>query len=408
MKITGGRLVLPLALVAAAALAVGVQARSGAMGVKGAIGALAAPAALPGESFDTWARRLESKGVEVSAGIWDLQSGKLLESHNPDSALTPASITKVISTYALLRTWKPDYQLKTEVYGDLNGNTVRGNLVVKGGGDPFLTSERIWLLAQELKRAGLLRVTGRLRLDQSAFDNQRYGIGWENTSANTTPPITALAVNFNRDEKGNLVADPDALATSTIQRIFQEAGISFEGASSSVAPTRKIIDFASPPMRMLIQDINKFSNNFMVETLVKAMGDGSWPKGVARIQAFYQNNYGLGPDKIRITDGSGLSKDNRLSARTLAVVLRGAWNDFEVGPEFQSSLKVIGGEPWKLRIKDPNLARRVRCKTGHLSGVDTVCGVLQMPDGKLRVFAILLNGQADDQDVWEQVSRWAN
>ena len=389
-------------LTLAGAVALGVHARGPA-----------GPAAMtpipgPGESMENWALKLEAKRVEVSAGIWDLQSGKLLESHNPDLALTPASTTKIISTYAMLRTLKPDYQLKTEIFGDLIGSTVRGDLVIKGGGDPFLTSERIWMLAQELRHMGVQRVAGRLRLDQSAFDTQRYGRGWENTSANTTPPITPLAVNFNRDEKGNLVSDPDALAYSTIQRIFLESGIGFDGIPSSVPPSHKLVDFPSPPLRMLIVDINKFSNNFMVETLLKAFGDGSWPVGVARVQAFYQSAYGLGPDKIRITDGSGLSKDNRLSARTLAVVLRGAWNDFEVGPEFQSSLKVIGGEPWKLKIKDPNLARRVRCKTGHLSGVDAVSGVLQMPDGKLRVFAILLNGPATDQDVWEQVSRWAN
>ncbi len=402
MSSANRRLLLPIALVAAAVVAVGVQARGRAA---------LAPVLGPSETFESWTRRLEAKGVEVSAGIWDLQSGKLLESHNPDSALLPASTTKIISTYAMLRIWKPDFELKTEIYGDLSGNVVHGDLVIKGGGDPLLTSERIWVLTQDLKRMGVYRVTGRLRLDQSAFDNQRYGIGWENTSSNTTPPITALAVNFNRDERGNLVGDPDAQAYATFQRVFLETGIAFDGIQSkdpSSTPGRKLMDFPSPPLRILIQDINKFSNNFMVETLLKALGDGSWPKGVARVQAFYQSNYGLGSDKIRITDASGLSKDNRLSARTLAVVLRGAWNDFEVGPEFQSSLKIIGGEPWKLKIKDPNLARRVRCKTGHLSGVDTVCGVIQMPDGKLRVFAILLNGQANDQDVWEQVSRWAN
>ena len=400
MKITSHKFLLSLVLAAAAIVAVGVHARG-----RAAI----APVPGPSETFDSWARRLEAKGVEVSAGIWDLQSGKLLESHNPDTALLPASTTKIISTYAMLRIWKPDYELKTEIHGDLSGNVVRGDLVIKGGGDPFLTSERIWILAQELKRMGVVRVTGRLRLDQSAFDSQLYGQGWENTSSNTTPPITALAVNFNRDERGKLVTDPDALTQATFSRIFLETGITFEGIQSATpALSRKLLDFSSPPLRMLILDINKFSNNFMVETLLKALGDGSWPRGVARVQAFYLTNYGLGPDKIRITDASGLSKDNRLSARTLAVVLRGAWNDFEVGPEFQASLKIIGGEPWKLKIKDPNLARRVRCKTGHLSGVDTVCGVIQMPDGKLRVFAILLNGQANDQDVWEQVSRWAN
>ena len=79
-----------------------------------------------------------------------------------------------------------------------------------------------------------------------------------------------------------------------------------------------------------------------------------------------------------------------------------------MGPTWVGSMKVIGGEPWRLHIKDPNLARRIRCKTGHLAGVTSVCGYLQSPAGKLRVFAILLNGPCDEADAWETVSRWAN
>ncbi|MBI4911107.1 MAG: D-alanyl-D-alanine carboxypeptidase [Acidobacteria bacterium] len=362
---------------------------------------------LAGADFQAWVRRQEAKGTRVSAGLWDLATGKAVEGHHADTALVPASTTKVVSSYAILRTWKPDFLLETEAWGDLQGGAVRGDLVLKGGGDPFLTDERIWLLARELKAAGVLRVTGRLKLDQSAFDGQRFGNGWENTSANTTPPIAALSVNFNRDPAGRLVGDPDRLALDTLHRIFTEAGIAIEGGPPNGAP-RKLLAFPSPPLRQLVGDINKFSNNFMIEMLVKRFGDGSWPRGIQRIQRFYQEAYALPPSKLAITDGSGLSKDNLLSAKTLAVVLRGAWHDFEVGPEFAASLKVIGGEPWKLRVKDPNLARRVRVKTGHLSGVSSACGYLQTPDGKLRVFAILLNGNCQENDVWEQVSRWAN
>lgn len=358
-------------------------------------------------TFQTWVKALEDRKVKVTAGIWDLGSGRLLESENPDLALIPASTTKVVSTYAMLRVWKPDFTLQTEVLGDLKDGVVRGDLVFKGGGDPFLTNERLWALAQDLRRVGVKRVTGGVRLDQTLFDDQRYGNGWDNTSSDTTPPILPLSVNFNRDSRGNIVGDPEKLAQATIRTIFSEAGITFEDSASG-GQLRSLVQLPSPPLRMLIQDINKYSNNFMVETLVKRFGDGSWPRGIQRIQEFYQTNFGLGSDKTQITDGSGLSKDNRLSARTLAIVLRGGYHDFEVGSEFISSLKIIGGEPFKLHIKDPNLARRIRCKTGHLSGVSSVCGFLQTPQGKLRVFAIILNGEAGERDLWEQVSRWAN
>jgi D-alanyl-D-alanine carboxypeptidase/D-alanyl-D-alanine-endopeptidase (penicillin-binding protein 4) len=359
------------------------------------------------DDLQQWARRMEARSVRASVGLWALDTGKLLEGHQMDLQLVPASTTKVVTTYAILKSLKPDFELGTEVWGDLHGATVNGDLIFKGGGDPLLTSERIYLLAHELKGRGVLRVQGRIRLDQSAFDSQRFGNGWDHTSGNTTPPVLPLSVNFNKDN-GKLVADPERLAVDTLRRILEEAGIQVLGEAQPGGPPQKLLTFPSQPLRDLVGGINKFSNNFMIEMLVKQFGDGSWPRGIARIQAFYASLLGLGPDKIDLTDGSGLSKDNHLSARTLAIVLRAAWNDFEVGPEMVGSMKIIGGEPWRLHIKDPNLARRIRCKTGHLNGVNSVCGYLQTLDGQLRVFAIILNGPCDDGDAWELVSRWAN
>ncbi|MCX6546613.1 MAG: D-alanyl-D-alanine carboxypeptidase [Holophagaceae bacterium] len=363
---------------------------------------------LPAQDLRTWALRLEARGVRVSAGLWDASSGKALGRHRDDLALVPASTTKVVSTYALLKSLKPEFVLETEVWGDLADGVVQGDLTFKGAGDPLLTSERLWLLAQALKKAGVRRVKGSIRLDQGAFDAQREPQGWENTSADTLPSVLALSVNFNRDEAGRQVADPQRLARETLQRLLVETGIPVDGLPAGATAPRKLLTWTSPPLRSLVMDINKWSNNFMVEMLVRSFGEGSWPRGVKRIQAFYQAAFDLGPEVVKVTDGSGLSKDNRLSARTLAIILRGAYHDFEVGPEFVSSLKIIGGEPWKLKVKDPNLARRVRVKTGHLDHVTSLCGYLQTPEGKVRVFAIVLNGPCTDDDIWEQVSRWAN
>jgi D-alanyl-D-alanine carboxypeptidase/D-alanyl-D-alanine-endopeptidase (penicillin-binding protein 4) len=371
--------------------------------------ALLVPAlALGAQDFRGWVRGLEARGITVSAGIWDAETGKALDRHRETQALVPASTTKAVTTYALLKTLKPDSTIETEVWGDLKDGVVQGDLTFKGDGDPLFTSERIWLLAQSLKKQGIRRVAGGIRLDQSAFDAQREPPGWENTSADTLPEVRALSVNFNRDETGRLAADADRLARETIQKILQETGIAVEGRANLQDTPRKLASWTSPPLRALVLDINKWSNNFMIEMLVRRFGAGSWPRGVQRIQAFYRTAFNLGPEAIQITDGSGLSKDNRLSARTLATILRGAYYDFEVGPEFVASLKIIGGEPWKLKVKDANLTRRVRVKTGHLDRVTSLCGYLQTLDGQVRVFAILLNGPARDEDVWEQVSRWAN
>ncbi|HWQ08291.1 MAG TPA: D-alanyl-D-alanine carboxypeptidase [Holophaga sp.] len=360
------------------------------------------------QTFRTWARHLEARGVKVSAGVWNLDSGKLVEGYHTTLALTPASTTKVVSTYALLKALKPNAVLNTEVWGALAGDTVTGDLVLKGSGDPFLTSERLWSLAQELRKHGILRVQGRIRLDQSAFDGQRFGNGWENTSEETTPPILPLSVNFNRDEKGQILKDPEPLALEIIARIFREAGLQIMDGPAQEGEMARLLSFPSLPLRTLVQDINKYSNNFMIEMLVKRLGEGTWPAGIQKIQGFYQDVFGMDETQVAITDGSGLSKENRLSARTLATILRAAWNDFEVGPEFVASLKVFGGEPWELSVKDPNLDSRVRFKTGHLADVNCLCGYVQTPKGDMRVFAILLNGEVKNEDLWPMVSRWAN
>ncbi|WP_005033126.1 D-alanyl-D-alanine carboxypeptidase/D-alanyl-D-alanine-endopeptidase [Holophaga foetida] len=374
---------------------------------KGLLATLLFALPLPAADFSTWLAAMQTRNIQVSAGLWDLSTGKLLEGHQTELSLIPASTTKVVSTYAMLKTWKPDTVLETELFGDLKEGVILGDLIVKGHGDPSLVSERIWMLAQDLKNQGVQRIKGRIRSDQSAFDSQMYGFGWENTSSSTTPPILPLSVNFNRAE-GRLVQDPDARAVEVFTRIFREAGLVVEEGPVPAGELRRLAGTSSAPLRRLVQDVNKISNNFMVEMLVKSFGEGTWPRGIGRIQGFYQSALGLGPDKIAITDGSGLSKENHLSARTLAIVLRAAWHDFEVGPEFVDSLKVIGGEPWALRAKYPNLNRRIRCKTGHLQNVVSVCGYMQRMDGQLRVFAIILNGEAYDYDVWDLVSHWAN
>lgn len=373
---------------------------------------LASALALGAQDLRSWARQLEVRGVRVSAGLWDADTGKAIERHQDDLSLVPASTTKVVSTYALLKTLKPDFTVETEVWGDLQDGVVRGDLTFKGDGDPLLTSERVWLLVQSLRKLGVQRITGRILLDQGAFDSQREPQGWENTTADTLPQVLALSVNFNRDEAGKLVQDPERQSREIIQRLLQESGIPVEGRQSVAGNPRKLLGWASPPLRSMVMDINKWSNNFMIEMLVRKYGAGSWPRGVKRIQEFYRTSFGLGAEAIQITDGSGLSKENRLSARTLAIILRGAYHDFEAGPEFVSSLKVIGGEPWKLKKPGPNLmrqlTRRVRAKTGHLDRVTSLAGYLQTLDGQVRVFAIVLNGPCVDEDVWDQVSRWAN
>src|SRR5579862_3058964 len=104
-----------------------------------------------------------SAGPWISAGlVIDLSTGATLFARDADNSLEPASNEKLAVTYAALTELGPAYRFKTEVLGEgyRDGDIWYGNLVLKGFGDPSLTSHRLALLADELRKDGITRVTG--------------------------------------------------------------------------------------------------------------------------------------------------------------------------------------------------------------------------------------------------------
>lgn len=90
---------------------------------------------------------------------------------NADVSVNPASTMKLVTTYAALELLGPNHQWKTEFYADgpLAHGTLNGNLYLKGGGDPKLNMEKLWLLLRDLRANGVTKVTGDLVLDRSHF-----------------------------------------------------------------------------------------------------------------------------------------------------------------------------------------------------------------------------------------------
>jgi D-alanyl-D-alanine carboxypeptidase/D-alanyl-D-alanine-endopeptidase (penicillin-binding protein 4) len=93
--------------------------------------------------------------------------------HNLQTAVNPASLMKLVTTYAALEMLTPAYQWKTGVYvqGTVNGNGVlEGDLLLKGSGDPKLVIENLWMLLRRVQAAGIREIRGDIVLDRSAFD----------------------------------------------------------------------------------------------------------------------------------------------------------------------------------------------------------------------------------------------
>lgn len=141
-------------------------------------------------------------GVDVGFIAVDIESGTVLAESGADALINPASNAKMITSAAALHTLKPEYRFKTEYYaqGVVKDGTLFGNLVVKGYGDPSVTSERLVKVANELFLMGVEKITGGVIIDDSWFDGVEEARGWELEEAPDrayAAAISATSVNFN-------------------------------------------------------------------------------------------------------------------------------------------------------------------------------------------------------------------
>ena len=135
-------------------------------------------------------------GIEV----YSLEGGSVVYSSHAHDLLNPASNTKIFTSAAALSRLGPEYRWATEIFLDSppDHGVVKGNLTLRGKGDPTLISERMWEIAAELWHLGLRQVKGDLILDDSFFDAVYEGPGWdqEDTDRAYLAPISALASNW--------------------------------------------------------------------------------------------------------------------------------------------------------------------------------------------------------------------
>ena len=133
--------------------------------------------------------------------VRSLKDDRVLYEHNSTHILIPASCMKLLVTSATLDTLGPDFRLKTEVLstGEVANGVLKGDLILKGYGDSSLDTKGLEQMADAVKAAGISRVSGDLVADDSYFDAQRFGSGWnwDYEPASYAGPIGALVLNHN-------------------------------------------------------------------------------------------------------------------------------------------------------------------------------------------------------------------
>ncbi len=162
----------------------------------------AAPADLRQE-IGRFAQSRGSSGLSYCVAFSPAGGGSPIIEENAERLFPPASLTKLVTAAHALETLGPGFTLHTRIYrrGPIRDGILEGDILVQGGGDPFLVSERLWLLARSLAATGLREVRGDLILDNSLFATAQEDPARDAARGGTQRPYaavpTALTVNFN-------------------------------------------------------------------------------------------------------------------------------------------------------------------------------------------------------------------
>ncbi len=402
-----------------------------------------------------------------------------------DKPVNPASLMKLVTTYAGLELLGPAFTWSTPVWlqGSVADGVLTGNLVVKGSGDPKLVLERMWLLVRRVQQLGVHEIRGDIVLDRSAFapgetnpadfDGEPlrpYNAGADALLLNyravlltftpdpgrgvatvgVDPPLAGVRVDATvplasgacEDWRGGLkgelddparlhfagafpvacgekvwplaYADPKSYNARALAGLWAEeggklSGVVRDGAAPALTPT---FELRSPPLADVVRDINKLSNNVMAQQLFLTLGAtqrGAGTPEAARdvLRQFLSSHVGDRAASVAVLgNGSGLSRDSRLSASLLGRLLQSAWSS-AVMSELMSSLPVAGIDGTLRRTKAT--PGRAHLKTGSLRDVVGVAGFVLADSGRRYVVVGIVNHPNANaaRPALEALAEWA-
>jgi serine-type D-Ala-D-Ala carboxypeptidase/endopeptidase (penicillin-binding protein 4) len=357
-------------------------------------------------------RYMRAAGSQSGAYVVNLTDAETVFAWRQTKPRTLASNTKLFTTATALARFGTAGTLGTEVRGSgtLEETGVwRGDLYLHGGGDPTFGSRSFTRraygagatvedLALALDTAGIQRVSGRILGDESAFDPLRGGPDSGYSTSVWVGPLSGLAYNHGLgDERGrSFQVNPPVFAAARLDSALESRGIPVRAAPRSgvASPDAAVLaSVDSPPMADIVRMTNKPSDNYFAEMLLKnvgreAAGQGTTAGG-ASVAADFARELGA---RVRLVDGSGLSRGDRASPRGIVRLLAGmqARDEFDA---WYASLP-IAGRDGTLSTRMRSGAARGRChaKTGTLSNVSALSGYCEALSGDLYAFSILMNG----------------
>ncbi|MEU0968011.1 D-alanyl-D-alanine carboxypeptidase/D-alanyl-D-alanine-endopeptidase [Streptomyces sp. NPDC005917] len=361
-------------------------------------------------------------GSTRTAVVVDVATGERLYDAGADTALTPASTTKIATAVAALSALGADHRITTRVALEPGTREV----VLVGGGDPTLTARKEngggWASLRTLAAdtAGSLTARG-IRQITLSYDTTLYTgpdlhpIGVNDNLARVSPLIADEGrTNDSDDGPATRVSDPAADAARKFAGFLAEAGIKTSPPGTSKASSRAetLATVSSPPLSSLVERMLTNSDNDIAEALARqtALASGepaSFAGGAAAIDTRL-TKLGLPMTGASFHDGSGLNRDDRLTANLLAALLVKAADVDRPGLRpVLTGLPVAGFTGTLTSRYTDGAAGVVRAKTGTLTGVNTLAGTVVDKDGRLLVFAFLAANTTNPLEAQAALDRTA-
>jgi D-alanyl-D-alanine carboxypeptidase/D-alanyl-D-alanine-endopeptidase (penicillin-binding protein 4) len=249
-----------------------------------------------------------------------------------------------------------------------------------------------------------IRVVNKSKTAARGVGNKLVAARSEGKDFNTLTVEGSLGLGAPEQRSFFNITDPVKYTGSALKMMLKERGISVDGTEiihkEVPALARKIAVLDSLPMREIVTLMNKFSNNFIADTLIKTLGrevrgaPGTTEKGL-QVVSDESTRLNINTTGFKVVSGSGLTRENRITATQFISLMNAAYMDFDVLPELLSSLPIAGKDgTLRSRMKGTSASGRLRAKTGSIDGVSALVGVVQSRGGELIAFSVVLNDKA--------------
>ncbi len=372
---------------------------------------------------------LPGLGTHSGISVVDVTSGKPLYGKLPDAAMVPASVTKLVTATTVLATRGPTYRLATSAASGPNP----GDVVLVAGGDPTLSigaggsyagAARLDDLAQQVKKSlGDVKAT-RVLYDESLFSGGPLGPGWDPDTATGGfgSPITALMTDGARINPKKAIGGtprygkPDVAAAQAFGRLL---GVPAQAVIPGQKPegARELGRVESAPLLRIVEFMLAESDNVVAEMMARqvaiAKGQPASFAGASAAMKATLEQLGIPTAGYGLQDGSGLSRAGRLSPALLTALLA---TDARVDkPELHgvfTGLPVAGysgtlAGRFRTVKGGSSAAGEVRAKTGTLTGVSSIAGLIIDADGRTLAFAVIADANKSTPQAVEALDRIA-